>query len=831
MPLGLILDNNDATDSNIPLGPRQEKSLPCPVCKSGVVRGVHVLPLCFDHLKRSIQLRVKESQSSRSTSTSISPSNEDNLSGNKRERSDSEAFLEVEATQAVYSQGMRAVSSSDADSRRTGRWTDEEVEYVDILMKAFDKGQLPLPHGTKLSNFLCDALLCKASRLTKKMKHAKLSTRTFELQPSTLETCGELEILHSLQEQFIMSMPFEYSRLELEFNLSMHWRSCLSDLCVQVGYVHLHGTSFIESLEEFERLAANAEESMRNVRRRRLAENYLPSSSLPSKTKTTTSKPSLKIELFRSNGGDTRITVDEDFPADISVTFDEPGMGDISHFGCNELDPDNLDNLHDSFTNFMQSEELEESRLATKPSRCFSIKKTPENPFMEIIAEYLEQLDLPFQHADTWVPSFVNNDDCEEVRLIHAGAVTRRDQDGERWAAFENFGEYSKGFSFAPGKGLVGRVYSTGRTMWEHGLNKLDPKFFLRAGGAEEYGVRTAVGIPFPTPGVGLMVVILYSCNHIPEDILLANQFAQELRRYAPAPKWKLVVEMTDTSSSKCSDGSQNSLHRKVSINDFSPPGEDVFWGMSQNPSAMPLGKDEMDSSLVTPRDTNDNDDDSREIVSLIGEQLAVQSESTFEDPSLFQQLMRIRLMLLRPSNRRSAEENDRIDILKNSYKSYSARGLRSGKELVALLAQEWLCLSQSFSGVYNSKESTPFSSDRSDTYRSHEFPPALEPIHGQLPGIPSLDLGKGMMAPPVRLPGSSCSGNNPNDPVVLYDHSIQDLMSSIPLEPFPSQTNFSSPPLSSTMTRTVSCGTSFPALNNQGIHKSSSFLSNSMRL
>jgi hypothetical protein len=243
---------------------------------------------------------------------------------------------------------------------------------------------------------------------------------------------------------------------------------------------------------------------------------------------------------------------------------------------------------------------------------------------------------------------------------------------------------------------------------------------------------------------------------------------------------------------------------------------------------------------------------DSFDLVSFLGEQLASTTAGSFDDSSRYEELMMMRLMLLRPANRRSHEENEVIDILKNSYKNYATGGRRNGKEIVVLLLQEWKCLSQSFSFINCANASIlPSVASPANAYRSHEFPSSLEPLHGQAPGIPSLDLGKGMLAPPVKLPSNSQAGVNAKcqvdffdhstqgstDPVILFDHSRPSFLPNLATNnalPSGLVLNCVAPPSNSPMTRTVSCGTSltsdstFSALNHQGIHPSRSFLSNS---
>lgn len=65
----------------------------------------------------------------------------------------------MQAEVDVYSRLVFQPSKCGAlDMLRTGRWKDDEIALTDYLVGAFDKGNLPLPNGTKLNQFLGDFL-------------------------------------------------------------------------------------------------------------------------------------------------------------------------------------------------------------------------------------------------------------------------------------------------------------------------------------------------------------------------------------------------------------------------------------------------------------------------------------------------------------------------------------------------------------------------------------------------------------------------------------------------------------------------------------------------
>ena len=134
-----------------------------------------------------------------------------------------------------------ASRSSISRSYRTGRWSSEESSYVDKLIKSFDAGWLPLPHGIKLNDFLCDMLSCRTSRLTKKLKNAKLSTRSYRSSGSSGSFHDGFKIMdmksaatvgggiQRAQTLFLKSVAPEWVRTELQFNISRMWRTHLAN--------------------------------------------------------------------------------------------------------------------------------------------------------------------------------------------------------------------------------------------------------------------------------------------------------------------------------------------------------------------------------------------------------------------------------------------------------------------------------------------------------------------------------------------------------------------------------------------------------------------------
>ena len=810
-------DHNDPKIDLLPVGPRLKPSAPCPCC-SKIVQGIQVLPVSFTLLTRAIQLRVD--------ATSGADAKNKKFRNDSKKRSHKETLfleeLEAEAAYAVYSQGKHSFSDSlgDTESHRTGRWTDEEKEYVNHLVKGFDEGRLPIPHGTKLSSFLSDAILCKASRLTKKMKKARLSIRCYELRPSSLTTATSEPprvSLSALQEQFISAMPSTFSQLEYQFCLAKRWRSWFSDLCIQIGYPFLDGTRFLASLDEYERRAANAEDGMRSIRRRRMGMNLrvvntstTPSAPAAVSTPPVHSKEGVALSKFDhpQSYDEPNFLLLEDINEDqysgpmtpverLKMPNEESPQPPASNRGSVVPDEQTatIDELDHSFVDLMAGCQ-DDGRISTYTFEQDPSVHHPHGPFLEIISSFLTKWNLPFQLADIWVPTFERKQRDQMLHLVHAGYSTRKDLSKQLRSAFDNFGEYSRTFSFVPSKGLVGRVYSTGQQQWEFGVKHLDPDFFLRAGGAEEYGVRSAVGFPMDTRGVGRIVVVLYSCDEVAQDDDAVNALAEELLRSRPEPRWQLVVGIGNPASVCIPD-------RPLSLGDSAQTAPKFQNnGKSNDDMARktppPQVGNEAKRHTVSPRHSEDADNIEGEMISLLGDHLSDRlsgriGNGHYNEANNVHQLMTLRLRLLRPSHRRSPDENELVEILKRSYRCYSStlggsHGQERGIDVAGLLAREWECLTEARASSTNERlidsvhpnmvghmKVPNKKQGSSGAHRSQEMDPLMPPL---LPTKASLSAWSSKLRQlPHAVPKNSSSFRARRDGAILgYDHSAQSL-------------------------------------------------------
>jgi hypothetical protein len=206
---------------DILLSPSQQTICPS-CCCSSIVEQIEVAPLPIPVLEETANLRAQDNEalgnndsSGEVTSLVANPSNSTNVDffgTGKKKRS-------LPKTPVCY---------------RTGRWNAEESAYTNSLIKCFEMGLLPLPHGMKLNDFLCDLLSCRTSRLTKKLKHAKLGSKTYKramTMDKNISNMSNVMIngggIQRAQSLFLKTITPEWVRMELQFNISRMWRTYL----------------------------------------------------------------------------------------------------------------------------------------------------------------------------------------------------------------------------------------------------------------------------------------------------------------------------------------------------------------------------------------------------------------------------------------------------------------------------------------------------------------------------------------------------------------------------------------------------------------------------
>eukprot|EP00521_Asterionellopsis_glacialis_P012416 CAMPEP_0195292554 /NCGR_PEP_ID=MMETSP0707-20130614/10038_1 /TAXON_ID=33640 /ORGANISM="Asterionellopsis glacialis, Strain CCMP134" /LENGTH=726 /DNA_ID=CAMNT_0040353043 /DNA_START=18 /DNA_END=2198 /DNA_ORIENTATION=+ len=591
----------------------------CPQCKKPT-SGLTLFPMSFreiDEARRTVAALASTGRRGRKRKASGG----DEISGKTEER------------------------GSYVSDRRTGRWTQDEMAYCDKLIAKFETGQLPLIEGIKLNDFLGNMLKSKQSRLTKKMKNAKLSSKTFERSSGHVSDVNDAREVSELEESFFHSIQCHQERAEIKFHMQREWREQFTAYCTSIGQ-NLDADAWLSSVEEMDRRASAAKDAARMARRKLMMGLALVED---------TKNPDSGVFIEKS---------DAEMQAADSVS---PGIGGLSGVK-NEGNDEILNILGDK--SIFNEDSNDPSGLAGRSSQLHSA------PFLSKALAYMQRHNVPFEHVDIWVPSFVpaggeqqaaENTSC---RLCFAGSATVDMQvgsaDGKCNQAISNedrfyleaFGDYSQKFSFDVGCGLPGRVYQSGLPTWEQSVQNAPHTHFERCGGAIQWGIKTVVGIPIASPNVGRIVVTFYSRHDRDKDEDLVGRLSEEFTRLMPSPKWKLVVDIGEPEPT--------------------PP--------------VPTTTASSSNASVTNDEEKEKSKDNRieEVISLLGQYMP--SDPTSQLASYLPGFMSLRLMLLRPS--RTSEEEEMVRTMLGSFSSYSSGG-RSKSDIAIMLARDFMFLNQ----------------------------------------------------------------------------------------------------------------------------------------
>lgn len=441
---------------------------------------------------------------------------------------------------------------NDAYDRRTGRWTPEEMAYVDELIRTFEQGRLPLVNGTKLNDFLAGMLQCKQSRLTKKMKNARLSSRSYVRTSGYLDTEAMAKEFSRLEEAFFRSISCDFVRAEVRFHMQKEWRELFSNYCVHTDHP-LNADDWLSSVEELERRVSIAKDNARLQRRKLMMKYALNQDS---------QNPDQGVFIDRSAGRlDISGHSSVDHPASPRIMAGVAGgrASASSHarnfsFG-NHHAPETeefLSLLSDTSifgdaagSGGVSSSSATHDNVGTAASSSSSRMMTMSahgSLFLSRVKSYIIRTNIPFEHVDLWVPSYVTPNDeqpstassgsseSQKCRLCFAGAdtielSTEREEEHQNLVAF---GDYSEKFSFDVGCGLPGRVYQSGIPTWEQSVQNAPFQHFERCGGAAQWGINTVVGVPIPSPNVGRVVLVLYSIHDRSKDHALVSRLCEE---------------------------------------------------------------------------------------------------------------------------------------------------------------------------------------------------------------------------------------------------------------------------------------------------------------
>lgn len=345
-------------------------------------------------------------------------------------------------------------------------------------------------------------------------------------------------------------------------------------------------------------------------------------------------------------------------------------------------------------------------------------------PFLAGLVSYMERGNVPFEHCDVWTPSTVpsalqnehkgglesapamgemgsgsnladmgDGDNAGDIhRLCFAGSATSRVQvveesGGKRVVSltsdetfnFSLYGDYSSKFSFSTGCGLPGRVFQSGVAAWEQFLPNAPPDMFERRGGAIQFGINTALGLPIDSPNVGRIVVVLYSKYNREKDSGLVDRMVKDIKLFNPCPRWKLVVDVRSNSDAE-----------NLKTGGSTQPTTATMGIANSNPQlGMDLTEETASPMIAATRAPNGEDSNkNNQLVSLISLlQENMPSDQSSELGKHLNNMMSLRMILLRSN--RSVEEEQLVDTMLVLFESYTAAG-RSRADIALLVTRDY---------------------------------------------------------------------------------------------------------------------------------------------
>ncbi|KAL3791759.1 hypothetical protein HJC23_007526 [Cyclotella cryptica] len=716
----------------------------CPHCRSSA-DGLEILPLSFegmDRAQRMNQGRLHDATIGGNNNHARMDSEDANFA---RKRSNTEMDegkpnnsssggipgMLLSSTPPVSSYSQSSSQCYDPTIPRTGRWTDEELAFRDSLISHFLEGSLPLSNGLKLNDFLSNILKSKQSRLTKKMKHAKLSTKYFHIKRGFLFDNTAAREFSRLEYSFIHVITDPIERSEIQFHMQREWREHLAERCSYLR-IMFEGSAWVKSVEKCDHRVALEKNRTRTVKRRWMMGKAMERDVSEKVPGVFIDRGLEKEDLMDGLENDQ----DGDFGRFLMSILDDGGTGGKS---------------------FEHSTSSSVSNVAPSMKKAAYRSTFDSNfkcaaPFLAGIVSYVEKNAIPFEHVDLWVPSFIPPGDSEQMsmgslgsgsnlaafggsagdnrgvcRLCFAGSATMGVQvmpddsinissslqpndldkkenvkmmplSSDEIFNFSLYGDYSEKFSFSSRCGLPGRVFQSGVAAWEQFVANAPSHLFERRGGAIQFGIKTALGLPIESPNVGRIVLVLYSKHNREKDEELVKQIVKDIRLFTPCPRWKLVV---DVNSSK-RDESNNQLVRPANAqiakldarNAIGEAAEalsrqsmnqHVHSANSQNRD-LPTGNNAAAPMQGTAQNETNSEAQIKNLISLLGENMP--SDSTSPLGKQLHDLMSLRLVLLRRN--RTPEEQSLVDTILILFESYLAAG-RSRQDIALLVCRDFM--------------------------------------------------------------------------------------------------------------------------------------------
>lgn len=280
---------------------------------------------------------------------------------------------------------------------------------------------------------------------------------------------------------------------------------------------------------------------------------------------------------------------------------------------------------------------------------------------------------------------------------------------------------YSQNFSFSPGYGLPGRVYSSRKPFWQSNLSKLDVDQFARVGGAAIYGVETALGLPVMTP-VGVMVAVVYSCSNIPNDAYWEKQCTDFFKTLQPEPRWKLVIDVglknpaeENVEVENVNYADSDDKPRAVSVSGSSPKTSASTASLVVPESPIPAARIAVKSDVPIKQEASYVWNE-QSLALLIGKYMPLDPSSAnlslsnlaLGNPTFASDLVSLRLLLLRHISCRTSFEISLVNVIMKKYQSY-IQAKHTEYEIMNFIMNDWKYLAASnHSGTVTGGGSTP---------------------------------------------------------------------------------------------------------------------------
>jgi len=285
-------------------GEAKSSEMECPSCGKSASKGIYLYPIDIQSLERST---LSKSSNNNSINNMNMNMNDPSISIRLEEfyASIAPLFLLTWSSQS-HSEIPPSSSPSSSDTQqhqqqasssfinedvcfRNGRWSTEEIQLVDAAMASFDGGELPISRGTTLNDFLRSLLLCKSTRLRKKIKNANFCTRTYSPKVTTgththYSNDNTSTRLSNLHQKFISYIDEEHTnnsnnnnnnnktscdRHLLKFSMCRTWGMLFWKFCIDVGYTHLKADDWWKGLEHIEEKALAADNRRKQAARRK----------------------------------------------------------------------------------------------------------------------------------------------------------------------------------------------------------------------------------------------------------------------------------------------------------------------------------------------------------------------------------------------------------------------------------------------------------------------------------------------------------------------------------------------------------------------------------